>query len=42
MEYIIDFGSWNIEAKDEEEARKKVKQMLEEKDYPSISNIEEA
>ena len=41
MEFIVDFGSWNLEAKNEQEAREKVIERIGEMDYPEISNIEE-
>lgn len=39
-EFVVDFGSWTIEAKSEKEARRIAEKMLSEGELPPIDNVE--
>lgn len=40
-DYVVAFGDWIIEAKNEEEVLKIVRKKLSKNDYPTINFIEE-
>ena len=40
-EYVVDLGSFNVEAENEEEAVKKAEKMIEEGGWVEICNVEE-
>ncbi len=41
-EFYVDFGSWNITAKDETKVREEVERRIIDGDIPTICNIEDS